>query len=117
MEKFEAALARLENYVYSLGALPIYVYLPLSSDLILEGIVRKMGEDPADYDISIYFNLLKAHCEKQKIQLVNTAPVLKKYHDQGHLLSFLLDGHYNAFANRLIGEYLYREIFHPDSGT
>ncbi len=116
VKRLEATLDNLENHIYAFGAIPVYVYLPLSYDFRLKEIVKRAGGDPEKYDSSIYINVLRSHCEKNKILLIDTTPFLREYDEKGNRLSFLTDAHYSEPVNEIIGEYIYKKIFFPNSG-
>ncbi|MEM2146279.1 MAG: hypothetical protein QW279_13025, partial [Candidatus Jordarchaeaceae archaeon] len=117
IERLEATLDELESYVWALSATPVYVYLPLSTDFIIEEIIEKSGGNPKEYDAFIYLNILKEHCKKKMIQLIDATPVLRQHYEKGKRLSFSMDAHYAESANEIIGECIYQNIFFPDSGS
>lgn len=88
----------------------IYVHLPLSDSFRLNAILAQIGADPDDYDASFYETLMRSHCEKAGLPLVDLHPVLRRHFDEGRELRFKLDPHFNVFGNRVIGEYLVKAV-------
>jgi len=109
--KFEAILKEFDDFIRSLGAVPVYVYLPASPDLKLNDFLSQTGESPDSYDFLLPYRLLETHCRESRIQLINLLPVLKEKYDAGEQLNFMLDAHYNPQANELIGAALYKAVF------
>lgn len=107
---FEEYLAGFETFCRENGIAPIYVYLPLSDSFKLKDMLRQIGEAPDAYDTSFYEALMRAYCEKTGMRLVNLRPVLQKHFDEGTEMRFKLDPHFNKFANRVIGDFLVKEI-------
>jgi hypothetical protein len=89
----------------------VYVYMPLSDAFKLPEMVKQLGLDPDGYDASFYEDLIRSHCEKNGIRLIEPGTALKPYFDQGKGLRFKLDPHFNAFANKVIGDYLVEQVF------
>lgn len=109
--KFEAILKEFDDFIRGLGAVPVYVYLPASPDLKLNDLLLQTGDNPDNYDFLLPYRLLETHCLENSIQLINLMPVLKERYDAGDQLNFMLDAHYNAQANELIGTALYKAVF------
>ena len=109
-ERLEASLDRLDGLIDGVRANPIYVYLPLSTDFMLEDLVRQAGSDPNDYDVLFYYKLLEKHCQKRGIPLINVSPALEKLFRDGQVLNFVRDAHYNAAASRVITESIIQEM-------
>jgi hypothetical protein len=110
IKAFEEYLASFEAYCRQNDMDLIYVYMPLSDSFRLNDILRKIGENPSDYDTSFYEELMHSYCEKTKNKLVDLTPVLQKQFDEGKELRFKLDPHFNIFGNRVIGEYLAKAL-------
>jgi hypothetical protein len=108
--RFLARLERLDARIVAAGARPVYVYMPSSVDLRWKEFLRAAGRPAERYDFELYLGLLRRHCERHGIQLVNLLPLLQARHDAGERLSFAQDPHYNAAANALIGATLHDEI-------
>jgi hypothetical protein len=87
------------------------VYLPLSDSFNLKEIVKKLGADPENYDSSFYEELIESYCRSNGIKLINIRPILERAHNEGQVIRFKLDPHYNDYANRIIGEFLSQEFF------
>ncbi len=100
--RLEKALGGLDAYIRGLGASPVYLYLPTSTDFSVEGLLKQMGEDPDRYDVLLYDRLLENHCRANGIPLIDLWPALKAAFDRGELLNFVQDPHYNAAAHRVI---------------
>lgn len=106
-ERLEAKLASLDGQIRRAGAVPVYVYLPSSADLRMDEIVRSLGHEADQYDFSLYLRLLKRHCERAGIRLVDLQPGLRREQARGKPLSFVHDMHYDRDTNRVIGLALY----------
>jgi hypothetical protein len=111
VKKFEEYLDEFEKYCQESNMKLVYIYIPISDNFRLDKILRQIGKDPADFDTSYYENLMKAYCEKKKIKLIDLRPVLRRYYDSGEELRFKLDPHYNVVGNRIIGDYLIKDMF------
>ena len=83
--------------------------MPLSDRFKLPELVRQQGVDPASYDAVFYEDLMRTLCETNGLRLFNPRPVLECAYKGG--LRFKLDPHFNAFANKIIGDFLVEEIF------
>jgi hypothetical protein len=110
IRQFEDYLNNLEDFCRQNNIELIYIYLPMIDSYRLEELVLSFKKDPNDFDASYYSFLMEMHCKKEKIPFLNLRPVLKTYHEQGKELRFKLDGHYNKFANRIVGNYLAEKI-------
>jgi hypothetical protein len=108
--KLEARLDQFDDFIRSLGASMIYIYLPTSTDFGLKDLLSLAGANPDQYDFFLYYKLLKNHCQNHHLQLVDLYPPLRALYDKGEKLSFLQDAHYNGKANRVIGETISRFI-------
>ena len=106
LKAFEAYLAGFEAFCRENGIGLVYVHLPLSDSFKLADMLTMLGADPDDYDASFYGDLMRAHCARAGLPLVDPTPVLQAHYAAGQELRFKLDPHYNGFANRVIGEYL-----------
>jgi hypothetical protein len=101
---FETRLRELDDYIASLGAEAIFVYVPLSTDFGLPQLIKQSGEDPSLYDVHFYYKLLDSHCKKHGISLINLSPGLQGLFDKGEPLNFIQDAHYNEAANKVIAD-------------
>jgi hypothetical protein len=110
IKEFDEYLASFEAFCSQNEISLIYVHLPLSDSFKLNDILKQVGANPDDYDVSFYEKLMRSHCEKAKMELVNLHSVLQQHYDEGQELRFKLDPHFNVFGNRVIGEYLVRAI-------
>jgi hypothetical protein len=102
---FETKLNDIERYCQSMNAEIVYVYLPFADSYSFNTLLKQLGEDPEDYDVTFYVTLMEKYCKKKNL------PILQKHYDKGETLRFKRDPHYNEFTNRIVGEYLYHEIF------
>lgn len=116
IRKFENYLAELEAFCRENGIALVYVYLPLTDSYRLKELLGKLNEDPEGYDAFYLERLMENYCRKKGARFINLGPVLKEYHDQGKQLRFDLDPHYNGLANKVIGEWLIREVFLSKKG-
>jgi hypothetical protein len=110
IKQFEDYLNNFEKFCRSNDIELIYIYLPMIDSYRLKELVLRFKKDPDDYDTSYYSFLMETHCKKEKIPYLNLRPVLRTYHEQGEKLRFKLDGHYNKFANKIVGNYLIEKI-------
>ncbi len=101
---FEVQLQVLDQRIAALGAEPIYVYVPLSTDFGLPAVIKESGAHPEDYDLRLYYGLLERHCRAGRISLIDLSPALQGLYDRGEPLNFIQDAHYNAKANLVIAE-------------
>jgi hypothetical protein len=106
-ERFETRLARLDEEIRRAGSRPFYVYMPSSADVRTKEFLEMTGRDAAEYDFLLYLRLLRRHCERSGVPLVDMLPVVQRLHEEMGELSFPQDMHYNAGASRAIGEALY----------
>jgi hypothetical protein len=113
-EQIEEKLKRLDRSIINSGAVPIYIYLPLSTDFDADKFLRLSGKSPDMYNFLLYYGLLEEHCKKAKVQLTNLFPILKELYDRGEKLSFMADGHYNIMANKIIGETIFQSVFNNE---
>lgn len=111
VEQIEEKLKKLDMFIIDSGAVPIYVYLPLSTDFDAEKFLELSDKPKEMYDFLLYYGLLEEHCKKAQVQLINLFPVLKENYEKGEKLSFMADGHYNISASRIIGETIFQSVF------
>lgn len=111
VKRFEAYLDSFNEYCFKNNINPIYVYTPITDSYRLPEILKSIGEDIKNYDTEYYEKLMNSYCKRNQLKFINLRPVLQPYYDQGIELRFKLDPHYNEFTNRVLGEYLYHEIF------
>lgn len=111
IRQFEEYLLDFEAFCRQNAIELIYVYMPLSDSFKLKEMVKQLGADPDGYDVDFYEELIRSHCEKNGMRLVNPRPVLQYSYEESKELRFKLDPHFNKFANRVIGEFLIEEIF------
>ncbi|MEN6559585.1 MAG: hypothetical protein ABFD52_02260 [Acidobacteriota bacterium] len=109
--RFNEYLTGFETFCRQNGIELVYVYMPLSDSFRLKEMAKQMGVDPDGYDASFYEDLIRSHCEANGKRLVDPRPALEQCYREGKVLRFKLDPHFNAFANRIIGEYLAGQIF------
>jgi hypothetical protein len=114
IQEFHAYLSGFERFCDEHGMEVVYVYLPLSDSFKLVELLERVGEDPASYDTEFYEELMRSHCEKNNVKLVNLRPVLQERYDKGEGLRFKLDPHFNKAANKTIGDFLVKELLPPD---
>jgi len=108
IKAFEEYLVGFESFCQRNDIELVYVYLPLSDSFRLDDMVRGIGGDPDDYDVSFYEDLMRSHCERTAQGLISVRPILQRSFDSSQALRFKLDPHFNAFANRVIGNDLIR---------
>lgn len=108
VKKLEEHLNSFESYCDRMGIKLVYMYIPLVDSFRLMEVLPQLGEDPSDYDTSIYVDFLDNHCRRTGHLFINPRPTLKKQYDEGKQLCFGydIDLHYNKFANGIVGEYL-----------
>jgi len=99
--RFEARLTGVDELIRKVGAKPVYVYLPVSTDL-----VAIAGKNAADHDLFQPVKLLQAHANRSGVAFIDLTPALKKLQATGEPLSFLRDPHYTAGVNHVIGQVL-----------
>jgi len=112
VKKLEEYLNSFESYCDSMGIKLVYLYLPLADSFRLMEVLPQLGEDPSDYDTSIYIDFLDNHCRRTGHLFINPRSALKKHYDEGEQLCFGydIDLHYNKFANEIVGKYLVERI-------
>lgn len=110
LQRLQETLREIDQLILRMGARPLYVYLPASPDLKLPSYLRTSQEPQESYDFQILARLLRTHCEADHIPFFDLYPTLKELEDSGKSLSFVLDAHYNASANLVIGETLYQAL-------
>ena len=108
---FEDYLTSFETFCRQNGIELVYVYLPLSDSFGLKEMIKKLGADPEDYDAAFYEALMRSHCARSGHRLIDPGPALGRLHDEGQVLRFKLDPHFNPGSNRVIGEYLIKDYF------
>ena len=111
VKRFEAYLDSFNDYCYKKNITPIYVYTPITDSYRLPDILSSIGADIKDYDTEYYERLMNSYCKRNQLQFINLRPVLQPYYDQGIELRFKLDPHYNKFTNRILGEYIIKQVF------
>lgn len=109
--RFEARLNEIERYCQNMGSEIIYVYLPFADSYSFYTLLDQLGEDRKDYDVMFYVKLMEDYCKKKNIRFINLKPVLQTHYNEGKILRYKTDPHYNTFANRVVGEFLYDQIF------
>lgn len=105
-ERLESSLDRLDGLIKQTGSELIYIYLPLSTDFMLDDLVRQAGMDPRDFDVNSYLNLIARHCNNRGIPLINVSPALEALFRKRQVLNFVRDAHYNALASQTIADAL-----------
>ncbi|MDH7513870.1 MAG: hypothetical protein QHH14_13065 [Clostridiales bacterium] len=109
-ELFFSYLEELDRKVEQEGIIPVYVYLPIIDTFNLEELLIKNGKDPLNFDISIYSDLLEAHCANNKVNFVNLQPILKDLHQQGKTLKIDFHPYFNENAHKIIADVIYKEL-------
>jgi len=99
-----------EEYCSRSGIVLIYLYIPRADSLKFKRYLELSGKDPADYDPEYYENLIRKHCLSKEIAFISLRNLLKKQVEQRKELRFRTDGHFNKFANKVIGEYIFNEL-------
>ena len=100
----------VDELILAAGAVPVHVYLPLSTDFGLPEVLSELGEAGAEYDLGLYLTLLKEYSAGRDVPLIDVGPVLGELHRAGGKLNFEQDAHYNAEANSVIGEFITRAL-------
>jgi hypothetical protein len=108
--ELEDYLGRFEGFCRQNGIEPIYVFLPLSDTFRLNEILKQIGADPGAFDATFYETFMRSYCDGKGARLVDLSPVLEQAFRGGQEIRFKLDPHFNLFANRLIGEFLARQL-------
>lgn len=111
IRQFNDHLADFESFCRERSIELIYVYMPLSDSFRLGEMVRQLGKDPQAYDPGFYEDLMRSHCLESGVRLLDPRPALERCYEEGKVLRFKLDPHYNAFANKVIGDSLVEEVF------
>jgi hypothetical protein len=114
LQKFEDFLGSFENYCEKNNIEVVYVYLPITDSFRLNDFVKQYGMDPDDFDTTYYSNYMNEYCQKKGIKYLNLRPILIEHFNEGKELRFKLDPHYNVFANRIVGEFIYSKVFSQD---
>jgi hypothetical protein len=117
IRKFREYLSSVEAYCKKNSIQINYIYIPLSDSFNLKDIVKRMGENPNDYDTDFYEELMRTHCRESGVRLISLQGDLNRCYEEGKELRFRLDPHYNKFANRIIGERLIRELLQDQPGS
>lgn len=103
-DSLESSLKNLDDYIRSLGATPVYIYVPLSTDFGLADLIKQTGENPDSFNFRFYYGLLVRHCERNGMTLIDLSPALKRLYEKGEPINFIQDAHYNAVANQVIAD-------------
>jgi hypothetical protein len=111
LRQFSEHLAEFESFCRERSIELVYVYMPLSDSFKLEEMVRQLGEDPGAYDTSFYEDVMRSHCQESGRRLLNPRSALEQCYEGGKALRFKLDPHFNAFANKVIGDSLIEGFF------
>jgi len=109
-EKFRTHLHRLERRIRELGATPIYVYGPTVGGFLLNQMKAEGRIDGSLFDTAFFMELARRQAEEAGIRFINLEPLLQAKYDQGEVLNFAGDAHFNGPTSLLIGEYLYQEL-------
>lgn len=104
--RFEARLTDVDELIRKVGAEPVYVYLPVSTDLEADQFLAIAGKNAADHDLFRFAKLVKAHANRSGVAFIDLTPALKRLQAAGKPLSFLRDPHYTAGVNHVIGQVL-----------
>jgi len=104
--RFEARLTSVDELIRKVGAEPVYVYLPMASDLEADEFSAIAGKNAADHDLFQPVKLVKAHANRSGVAFVDLTPALKRLQAAGKPLTFLRDPHYTAGVNHVIGQVL-----------
>ena len=101
----------INQYCYNIDAEPVYVFIPLSMSYKLVDMIKVLNLNPDNYDTYYYSNFMEEYCKSRNLQLINLKSVLLKYYNEGMELMFELDAHYTAPTNKIVGEYIYTQIY------
>lgn len=114
-KRLYSKLKQFDEYCNNFGVKTIYVYIPTADSFHFNNFLANYGEDENNYDVDLYEKIIKEYCENNAIEFYSIKSALEKQHKEGHMLRFKTDGHFNNFANKIIGEYLYEKIFVEDN--
>jgi hypothetical protein len=113
LARLEDRLSRLDERIHSAGATPVYAYMPSAPDLGARESLAAAGVPADGYDFGRFHGILARHAARAGIQVVDLRPTLERLHASGEPVSFMQDPHYNARANRVIGEALAAALLDP----
>jgi hypothetical protein len=116
-KRYLAMIDRFEKYCQKINAKPVYLYIPTADSFNLNKLLIRYGEDPEDYNADYYEKLIENYCIMKKRKFITLKPVLKEQYEKGEQLRFKKDGHFNKFANRIVGEYIYNEFFSSEEAN
>ena len=112
IKQFNDFLKNIESFCRERNIELIYVYVPLSDSFSLNERIKQLGLDPSAYDTGFYEELMRSHCAASGTRLINLEPALRRCYEEGKVLRFRLDPHFNRFANKVIGDSIVKEIYH-----
>ena len=115
-EDFLAELEKLEQYIRSLSAQPIFVYCPPAGGFTLNDLASKGKIDSTLFDTKFFTDLIETHCKVAGVRFVNLEPPVQERFNKGGKLNFDADGHFNGPTSQIVGDYLY-EVLRPDRKT
>jgi len=104
--RLEARLQALDSRIRGLGAAPVYVYLPVSRELLADDYLALAGRSAAGHDFRRFELLVRRHAERQGIAFVDLSPAAWALHARGAPVAFMQDPHYNVPANWALGQAL-----------
>ena len=110
-KRFSSRLTVFERRLREKGISPVYVYLTPIAGFDIKQMAKNAGKNPDNFDPEVYGNVIARHCKKKSIPFINFYPTLKKHHDNGERLCFVLDAHYNDKGNRITGDALANFLF------
>jgi len=104
--RLEARLQALDARIRGMGAAPVYVYLPIFRELVVDDFLALAGRSAADHDFRRFEKLVRMHASREGIAFVDLSPTARALHGQGAPVAFMQDPHYNATANLALGQAL-----------
>jgi hypothetical protein len=103
-------LKSLDARIRSIGATPVYVYIPTVGGFLLDKLKREQKLDGRLFDTSFFPDIVRSHCQAEGLRFVNAEPMLRELYDRGEKLNFDGDSHFNAPASLELGEFLYESL-------
>lgn len=112
IKKLYSKLNQFDKYCDNFGVKTIYVYIPTADSFHFKNYLTNYDENINNYDVDLYEKIIKKYCENNDKEFYSLKNPLEKQNKEGHALRFKTDGHFNNFANKVIGEYLFKKIIY-----
>jgi hypothetical protein len=103
-------LDEMTGFCREMGAEPVYVYLQLSVDYLLQDALQSGKYETDRYDLSRYARFMEEYCRARNLAYVDVSPALGNRVAGGGTLSFATDAHYNEQTSRIVGEFIYQHM-------